>query len=217
MAEPTQRSIDSDLVECLALWKAVTFTRDLGIQNIHIEGDSLTVIKEINSTGEDRSYLGGIMEAIKAELALFSSSKSSHIHRNGNSVAHELVRLATYIGGRRVMILYPYLGLVGFGQPSSGLSFAPVISELFPAHPMVLFLEARRSIHEDRNWFFLRLVVASNFLGSHTDDWGTPCRDREHTGEGAELLLWVPAMGDLELLIRSYYTAVGVIAFIQVF
>ncbi|KAL6976413.1 hypothetical protein U1Q18_025201, partial [Sarracenia purpurea var. burkii] len=63
---------------------------------------------------------------------------------------------------------------------------------------------ARRSRHEDRDWFFLRLVVASSCLGSHTDAWGTPCRDREHTGEGVELLLWVPAMGDLELLIGSY-------------
>ncbi|KAL6997145.1 hypothetical protein U1Q18_007269 [Sarracenia purpurea var. burkii] len=67
MAEPIQRSMDSDLVECWALWKVMNFVRDLGIRNIHIEGDSLTVIKAIISAGEDRSYLGGIMKATKAE------------------------------------------------------------------------------------------------------------------------------------------------------
>ncbi|KAL6976934.1 hypothetical protein U1Q18_025721 [Sarracenia purpurea var. burkii] len=69
--------------------------RDLGIQKIHVEGDSLTVINAVNSEGVDRSLIGSITEAIKAELALFSSTICTHIRRNGNSVAHGLARLAT--------------------------------------------------------------------------------------------------------------------------
>ncbi|KAL6989330.1 hypothetical protein U1Q18_015080 [Sarracenia purpurea var. burkii] len=50
---------------------------------------------------EDRSHIGGIKKAIKAELALFSSSTCSHIRRRGNMVAHELASLATSIGESR--------------------------------------------------------------------------------------------------------------------
>ncbi|KAL6988425.1 hypothetical protein U1Q18_014175, partial [Sarracenia purpurea var. burkii] len=82
--------MDCDLVECWALWKAILLARNLGIRNVHIEGDSLTVINAIKSDGEDRSYIGGIMEAAKTELALFSCSVVSHIRRKGNSIAHEL-------------------------------------------------------------------------------------------------------------------------------
>ncbi|KAL6968459.1 hypothetical protein U1Q18_034262 [Sarracenia purpurea var. burkii] len=54
LAEPTQQSMDCDLVECRALWKAILFARDLGIRNIHVEGDSLTVINAVKSDDEDR-------------------------------------------------------------------------------------------------------------------------------------------------------------------
>ncbi|KAL6990924.1 hypothetical protein U1Q18_009045 [Sarracenia purpurea var. burkii] len=67
-----------------------------------MEGDSLTVINAIKSDGDDRSYIGGVMEAAKAELALFSRLVCSHIRRKGNSIAHELARLATSINEARV-------------------------------------------------------------------------------------------------------------------
>ncbi|KAL6962164.1 hypothetical protein U1Q18_037118 [Sarracenia purpurea var. burkii] len=61
MANPVQHNNDSDLVESLALWKAVKLAKDLGIKNIHVEGDSLTVVKAINSAGIDRSHIGGVI------------------------------------------------------------------------------------------------------------------------------------------------------------
>ncbi|KAL6989882.1 hypothetical protein U1Q18_015633 [Sarracenia purpurea var. burkii] len=97
MANPVQHNNDSDLVESLALWEVVKLTKDLGIINIHVEGDLLTVVKAINFAGIDRSHIGGITEAIKAELNLFTNSICSHMRRKGNSISHELVRLATMI------------------------------------------------------------------------------------------------------------------------
>ncbi|KAL6998450.1 hypothetical protein U1Q18_008577 [Sarracenia purpurea var. burkii] len=102
MAEPVQRSVDSDVVECWALWKAVLFVKDLGILKIHVEGDSLTVINAAKSMDEDRSHIGGIMEVTKAKLARFSSFICTHIRRNGNKVAHELAKLAISIGELRI-------------------------------------------------------------------------------------------------------------------
>ncbi|KAL6979888.1 hypothetical protein U1Q18_021544 [Sarracenia purpurea var. burkii] len=104
MAEPIQRNNDCDLVECLALWKAIHFARELGIRHVHLEGDSLNVIKAINSMDVDRSHIGGIIEATKAEIALFTNSICSHIRRKGNSIAHALARLATSISAPRTWL-----------------------------------------------------------------------------------------------------------------
>ncbi|KAL7000668.1 hypothetical protein U1Q18_001821 [Sarracenia purpurea var. burkii] len=87
--------MDSDVVECWAMWKGIILVKDLGIRNIHVEGDSLKVTNAINSPGEDKSVIGGIIESIKAEIALFHKSICSHVQRNGNSVAHALAKLAT--------------------------------------------------------------------------------------------------------------------------
>ncbi|KAL6989956.1 hypothetical protein U1Q18_015708 [Sarracenia purpurea var. burkii] len=82
----------------------VRLARDLGIQHVHFEADSLNVIKAINSTDVDRSHIGGIIEATKAKLALFTNSICSHIRRKGSSIAHELARLATLIGAPRTWL-----------------------------------------------------------------------------------------------------------------
>ncbi|KAL6989979.1 hypothetical protein U1Q18_015731, partial [Sarracenia purpurea var. burkii] len=78
--------------------------RDLGIQHAHFEGDSLNVIKAINSSDVDRSHIGGIIDAAKAELAFFTKSTCSHIRRKGNSIAHELARFATLISAPRTWL-----------------------------------------------------------------------------------------------------------------
>ncbi|KAL6980437.1 hypothetical protein U1Q18_022077 [Sarracenia purpurea var. burkii] len=71
MAEPILHSTGSDHIESWAMWKAVSLAKELAFQNIHIKGDALTVIKAINTTENNRSNIGGIIEGIKVELALF--------------------------------------------------------------------------------------------------------------------------------------------------
>ncbi|KAL6995976.1 hypothetical protein U1Q18_006114 [Sarracenia purpurea var. burkii] len=122
MAEPIRRNNDSDMVECWALWKAVRLARDIGIQHVHFEGDSLNVIKAINSKDVDRSHIGGIIEATKAELALFTKSMCSHIRMQGNSIAHELVRFATSSSASRTWLgdTHPSIRILATAEALNG-------------------------------------------------------------------------------------------------
>ncbi|KAL6966495.1 hypothetical protein U1Q18_032275 [Sarracenia purpurea var. burkii] len=77
---------------------AVELAKGLNVNNLHLEGDSLSVINAINSTAEDFSSSGAIIEEIKSQLRGFRNSICTHIQRMGNSVVHALSRLAISMG-----------------------------------------------------------------------------------------------------------------------
>ncbi|KAL6997309.1 hypothetical protein U1Q18_007435, partial [Sarracenia purpurea var. burkii] len=183
IAYPVQYNNDSDLVESLALWKAVTLAKDLGIRNIHVEGDSLTTIKAINSAEIDRSHIGGITEAIKAELNLFTSSVCSHIRRISNSIANELARLATSINDPKTWVgdIHPPFALLTGAAPilcfDSSNALCPYIEK--DVHPSVMacgWPEGQLGrLHEDHDGSSLSRYFASTgipaFEGGRFLNW----------------------------------------------
>ncbi|KAK9047296.1 hypothetical protein V6N11_053143 [Hibiscus sabdariffa] len=90
---PHREIADAFIAEAVACEKAVSFALDLGFRSVQIEGDSLSVIKKLNSTAMDKSIISPIIGDIKALSVNFVSVTFSFVGRRGNVVAHELARV----------------------------------------------------------------------------------------------------------------------------
>jgi ribonuclease HI len=80
--------------EAKAALLTVQLCREVGLRKIHLEGDAKTVVDAVNSSEEDKSWLGHLFEDIKGELSSFDGWKMSFVRRKGNHVAHGLARFA---------------------------------------------------------------------------------------------------------------------------
>ncbi|KAL4302002.1 hypothetical protein GQ457_10G000840 [Hibiscus cannabinus] len=87
---PHRGIADAFIAEAVACEKAVSFALDLGFRSVQIEGDSLSVIKKLNSKEMDKSIISPIIGDIKVLCANFVSVTFSFVGRRGNAVAHEL-------------------------------------------------------------------------------------------------------------------------------
>jgi hypothetical protein len=87
---------DPRTAESLAALHAVFFAKFLMLRNVIFEGDSLQVVKEINSPSPHLSSAGHITESILQELKVFGSSSFVHVKRSLNEVAHILAREALF-------------------------------------------------------------------------------------------------------------------------
>ncbi|CAL5438496.1 unnamed protein product [Camellia sinensis] len=109
--------MDVDFVEAEAALRAVRFAHDLGLADIHLEGDSLTVVNTLMAANCADFELAGfgplIMEARQLSSS-FHSFMVSHVRRTGNVVAHRLARLAIFspvcvFGWKRFRLRLPRL------------------------------------------------------------------------------------------------------------
>ncbi|KAI8020717.1 hypothetical protein LOK49_LG03G03472 [Camellia lanceoleosa] len=85
-----------DFLEAEAALCAVRFARDLGLADVHLEGDSLTMVNAIiraNCADFELAGFGPIMMEIHQGSSFFRSFMVSHVHRTGNEVSHRLPRL----------------------------------------------------------------------------------------------------------------------------
>ena len=93
------RTVDArmDLMtaEATAALHAVELCRDVGVQDLFLEGDSLTVVKAIASRGQTNHYFGQIIEDILLVLSSRRLWSVSHLKREANGVAHGLAKEAT--------------------------------------------------------------------------------------------------------------------------
>nr|XP_023923041.1 uncharacterized protein LOC112034451 [Quercus suber] len=91
-----------DEVEALAALKAASLARDLGFQNVILEGDSLCLIKALKSAEDNLSPIGLLVDDVKWVGRSFEQLVYSHVKRNGNSVAHSLAKNALRIPDSQV-------------------------------------------------------------------------------------------------------------------
>ncbi|KAK8619670.1 hypothetical protein V6N13_135952 [Hibiscus sabdariffa] len=91
--------IDAFIVEAKACEAAVNFAIELGFRSIHVEGDSLSVIKKLSSSSIDKSIISPVIFDIKSKLVFFEKITFSHVGRvrvptghRGNEVAHLLAQ-----------------------------------------------------------------------------------------------------------------------------
>ena len=81
--------------EALAAYHAVCLCRELGLQNIYLEGDAKQIVEAINSSMGTWSRFGHLVDDTRHILASFSCWKCDFIHREANEVVYRLAKAAT--------------------------------------------------------------------------------------------------------------------------
>ena len=83
-----------DVVEALAARQALVFAKELDFDRVIVEGDFANNITSINGGHMGYSALGHVLQDIKCLFSSFSYISVTHINREGNCMAHKLVRQA---------------------------------------------------------------------------------------------------------------------------
>ncbi|KAL4303379.1 hypothetical protein GQ457_10G023210 [Hibiscus cannabinus] len=78
---PHSNVSDAFVAEALACKIAIQFAKDMGLLNVIIEGDSLTVVKKLNSSSHDRSIIAPIIVDIKDMAESFNSISFRFVRR----------------------------------------------------------------------------------------------------------------------------------------
>ncbi|KAK5826375.1 hypothetical protein PVK06_021293 [Gossypium arboreum] len=76
--------------EEVACTVAMKLCLDLGLRRLRVEGDSLTVIKKVKSSEDDRSEISPYIEDMKKMTKDFQVCTFMHVRRSANGVAHQL-------------------------------------------------------------------------------------------------------------------------------
>ncbi|KAF5447865.1 hypothetical protein F2P56_033383 [Juglans regia] len=83
---------NAKLAESVAALRAVLFCKNLGITRLLLEGDTLSVVKDLNSETLDWRSTGLIIQDIKEELKSLSLESVHFISRLSNCIAHCLAK-----------------------------------------------------------------------------------------------------------------------------
>ena len=70
----------------------------MGFHKIHFERDAKSVVDAINDVGVDRSNLRLVIEDIRRELNSLAMWKMTFVRREGNHMAHQLVKYVMLSG-----------------------------------------------------------------------------------------------------------------------
>ncbi|XP_065630298.1 uncharacterized protein LOC136067864 [Quercus suber] len=103
-SEKILQAYKAKVTEVLAAWKALSFAHELGFQNVILEGDALHLIQALKSQKQSLCPLGLLVEDEKIYSSHFQRVLYSHVKRNSNRVAHNLVRHAISILNFQVWI-----------------------------------------------------------------------------------------------------------------
>ena len=83
------------MIEALAARRAIIFAKEVGIDDVEVEGDAENIIKDLNSNYPIHTPYGLVIEDAKALIQDFQRFSLSHTRRSGNSVAHALAHRAS--------------------------------------------------------------------------------------------------------------------------
>lgn len=90
--EPIQGVLEPEMVEALALRRAVFLARDEQFSNVIFTTDCLPLVQRLNSSVQDRSLSGSVVADIKHVSGFFTSVVFKHIRRYLNETAHVLAK-----------------------------------------------------------------------------------------------------------------------------
>ncbi|KAK5793603.1 hypothetical protein PVK06_034755 [Gossypium arboreum] len=95
---------DVFVADARACEQAIRFAFDLRFRCVQIEGDSLTIVKQVNSCTVDRSTLRPIVEDIKGRLRFFDRINFLNAIREANVAAHVLAREGPWFSEERCWV-----------------------------------------------------------------------------------------------------------------
>ena len=84
----------AEVLEMLVARRAAIFANELGFKNVCFEGDAEGVVRSIREEDSSNAFVGHLVKDFKSIASLFQTYSISHVRRDGNSVAHALVREA---------------------------------------------------------------------------------------------------------------------------
>ena len=90
--------------EAKAMEAAVLFARDLGVQDITFEGDSLQVCNFLAGSTVVPPAVANVLEGIRFHLQFFRSYAFSHVKRAGNKPAHLLAQHAKFVSSYELWV-----------------------------------------------------------------------------------------------------------------
>ncbi|XP_030969974.1 uncharacterized protein LOC115990267 [Quercus lobata] len=88
---------DAEVIEALAIRRAIRFAIETSFNCVIIESDSLSVVKAIQDTAEPTCHIGNIIEDVKLLSKTMKSCEFHHTKREANQVAHTLARNAIHV------------------------------------------------------------------------------------------------------------------------
>ena len=88
--------------EAMGALMAIQLCKDMGFQQIHLEGDARVVVDDVHTMEQNEGGRGLLAEDIRSSLETFSSWKLEFVRRELNQVAHVLARLASKSNMERV-------------------------------------------------------------------------------------------------------------------
>ena len=102
IAAPSQKismTQSVELAEALAARRAVAFDMELSLSRVIIEGDCLRVVQALKSLGRCNTLFGHVIEEARSLGESFQQYQFQHVQRDGNRLAHVLVRRAVLFTG----------------------------------------------------------------------------------------------------------------------
>ena len=97
MSEKIKLLSSSNEVEALTVVRAISFTLELHLPSVIVEGDSELIISALRSEEESFTSFDHLISSIKQSLVIFSCISFSHTRNTGNSLAHNLAQYARHI------------------------------------------------------------------------------------------------------------------------
>lgn len=76
------------MAKAFAVWKAVKFGTELGIQNIVIKGNTLKIVYALRKKSQSLSWYGNLIDDTKIMLHSFQSWYVKHVKREAKMTAH---------------------------------------------------------------------------------------------------------------------------------
>ena len=101
LLEQIQLPFSLNLVEAMAVARALSFAAELGFSRFVLEGDSELIIKALQNKEDSLAPFGHILAAAKTTTNVNCIS-FSHIRRLDNSIAHNLAKHARHVAGLKV-------------------------------------------------------------------------------------------------------------------
>ena len=95
LSQKVHGSHTAEMIEALAARRAIIFAKEIGIDDVEVEGDAENVINDLHSNDPIHTPYGLVLEDAKVLIQAFQRVSLSHTRRNGNSVAHALARRAS--------------------------------------------------------------------------------------------------------------------------
>ncbi|KAK5774847.1 hypothetical protein PVK06_042709 [Gossypium arboreum] len=89
---PIDHILDPAMEKARACLQALQFAEDLGFRWILVEEDTLTIIRKIKSTKEDKSVIGMVIRASKDKAETFEEIEFRYIPREVNAAFHGLAQ-----------------------------------------------------------------------------------------------------------------------------